>query len=104
MPTLFVKCTACGAEFPTPIGEPEKGSSGVIISGLKLRCPVCHKEGAYDTADFHVPVVHDAPPEGGKAEAEENIKGEQKTKKKEPAVKLAGAVVVNPEARPPRGE
>jgi DNA-directed RNA polymerase subunit M/transcription elongation factor TFIIS len=104
MPTLFVRCEACRAEFPTPIGEPEGGPSGVIISGLKLRCPKCGQERAYDTPDFYVPTVHDAPPSGRRDEAEENLEGEAEAQRQNAADRVTGAVVTNPEGRPPRGE
>jgi len=104
VPTLFVKCEACGGEFPTPIGQPEGAATGIIISGLRLRCPKCGQERAYDTSDFHFPRVKGGPPPGNQAEAEENIQGEDRAMAEEPATRLAGAVVPNPEARPPRGE
>jgi hypothetical protein len=104
MPTLFVACEACHAEFPTPIGESKPGSGGLIISGLKLRCPKCGQERAYDTPDFHVPRISDGPPSGGKAAASENLENEQATAESEPANQVIGAVVPNPEGRPPRGE
>jgi hypothetical protein len=104
MPTLLVRCKACDADFPTPIGEPTSGPSGVIISGLKLHCPRCGNESAYDTQDFHLPKIPDAPPEGGASSAEENSKGERKAMNREPATRMTGAVVVDPEARAPRGE
>ncbi len=55
MPTLFVKCRACGFDFPTGLGESETGPKGLIISSLRLRCPKCRKEEEYTTKDFHIP-------------------------------------------------
>jgi hypothetical protein len=103
-PTLFVKCRACSTDFPTPIGEPEAGPSGVIISGLSLRCSQCHREDTYTTRDFHVPAISDGPPEGRRDEAEENRKAENQAKKAGIEERLAGAGVVTPEGRAPRGE
>lgn len=55
VPTLFVKCRACGFDFPTGLGESETSPKGLIISSLRLRCPKCRKEEAYTTKDFHIP-------------------------------------------------
>jgi hypothetical protein len=104
MPTLFVRCEACHAEFPTPIGESKPGTGGLIISGLKLKCPTCGQERAYDTPDFHVPKVSDAPPAGGRGKAVENLENEQETAAAVPANRLIGEDVPNPQGRPPRGE
>ena len=41
MPTLFVKCRACGQEIPTPVAEPTSGVAGVMISSMRVRCPKC---------------------------------------------------------------
>jgi|GEM_PF-4773970 hypothetical protein len=104
MPTLFVKCEACQIEFPTPIGEANPGHSGLIVSGLVLKCPKCGQQRAYDTADFHAPQVSGAPSTSGKGRAVENLENEQTTAGTEPANRMIGAAVPNPEARPPRGE
>jgi hypothetical protein len=103
VPTLFVKCRACGEEFPTPIGEPESGPSGVIISGLSLRCPRCNREDTYSTRDFHIPDVRDGPPEGRKGEAEENLDSEAQARNHVVESRLGGAGVVDP-ATPSRTE
>jgi hypothetical protein len=104
MPTLFVRCDACHQEFPTPIGESKPGSSGLIISGLKLRCPKCGQERAYDTPDFHVPNGSDPPSRGDKGTAVENLENEHGTAEALPATRLIGEDVPNPQGRPPRGE
>jgi hypothetical protein len=104
MPTLFVTCEACRAEFPTPIGEAKPGAAGLIISGLKLRCPKCGQERAYDTPDFHVPKISDPPPPDGKGNAVENLGHEQESASAEDATRLIGEEVPNPASRPPRGE
>jgi hypothetical protein len=55
MPTLFVKCRKCGAEFPTPIGVTDpKFQGNLLISGLQHRCPSCHAESEYSTADYFI--------------------------------------------------
>jgi len=104
MPTLFVRCESCRAEFPTPIGEAKPGGSGLIISGLLLKCPSCGQVRAYDTPDFYVPKVSDAPPVGGKSAAIESLQNEHLAAASEPANRVIGAVVPNPGSRPPRGE
>lgn len=104
MPTLFVKCRACGTDFPTRIGEPKTGvPGGVIISGLKLRCPKCGKEDQYSTQDFHVPVDTTGPPGGGRAKAEPNPTSEHEGHEEAAQQKEAGHGVVPPEDRPPGG-
>ncbi len=101
VPTLFVKCRACDHEFPTRIGEPEGGPSGVIISGLKLRCPKCGHEDQYSTHDFRVPSTRKGPAPGGKSEAEPNPAAEHAAKQDEAQEKLEGFSVVKPEGRSP---
>ena len=99
MPTLFVKCRSCGNEFPTPIGEPKTGSSGVIITGLRLGCPKCGHEDTYSTADFHVPAETAGAPAGSRDKAEEDLATEHKAKQSGAQEKYAGLGVVKPESR-----
>ncbi|MGI0129061.1 MAG: hypothetical protein ACREDE_09585 [Thermoplasmata archaeon] len=103
MPTLFVRCKSCGTEFPTPIGEPEKGRSGAIITGLSLHCPHCRREDVYSTADFHLPRIVDGPPEGRGAEAEENLSTEAEAKRRAKLANISGAGVVDPSSQPRSG-
>jgi hypothetical protein len=102
MPTLFVKCRACGQEFPTPIGESEPGHSGVIISGLSLRCPKCAAEDQYSTADFHVPVGSKSSPAEDGTPTEPDLASAHHAQQGAAQEKLAGAGVVPPEGRSPR--
>lgn len=101
MPTLFVKCRACGEEFPTPVAEPNTESAGVMITGLRLRCPKCGHEDRYSTVDFHVPAGTQGPPAGGGAIAQEDLTREHESKKEAAQEKLAGFGVVPPEDRSP---
>ena len=101
VPTLFVKCRKCGSEFATPIGEPKTGASGVIISGLQLRCPECGHDDQYSTADFHVPADSKGPPSGGRGSAQEDRSTEHEAKQDAAQEKLAGYGVVSPEGRSP---
>jgi rubredoxin len=104
VPTLFVKCRTCGHEFPTPIGESATGRSGVIISGLVLRCPKCGADHPYSTSDFHIPSGISGPPSGGRNTAEPDLAGEHEAKQEASQEKLAGYGVVPPEDRaPPKG-
>ncbi len=102
MPTLFVECKKCGTEFTTPMGETNPGSSGVIITGLRLRCQKCGTEDDYSTADFHVPksVPGSAPGSGDKAE--EDLTTERNAKQEAAQEKFAGFGIVPPEGRSPR--
>jgi DNA-directed RNA polymerase subunit RPC12/RpoP len=100
MPTLFVKCRACGREFPTPVAEPSTGAGGVMITGLELRCPKCGHSDQYSTADFHVLPGSGGPPFGGGGTAQENLTSEHEAKGEVAQEKLAGFGVVNPEDRP----
>ncbi len=102
MPTLFVKCRSCGEEFPTPIGEAETGHSGLIISGLMLRCPKCGHDDRYSTADFHLPVGDAGSPVEGKSTSEPNPTTDHEAVQEAAQEKLAGAGVVPPEGRAPR--
>lgn len=99
MPTLFVKCRACGHDFPTRVGEPETGPSGVIVSGLRLRCPKCGKEDQYSTADFHFPGGTASPPSGARATDESGGAAGHEAKQHAEQEKLAGYGVVPPEDR-----
>jgi DNA-directed RNA polymerase subunit RPC12/RpoP len=103
VPTLFVKCRACGKEFPTPIGEPKADPSGVIISGLKLRCPKCGHVAQYSTSEFHAAASSGGPPAGGLAEAEPNPTSEHEGKQTGAQEKFAGLGIVPPGDRPPQG-
>jgi DNA-directed RNA polymerase subunit RPC12/RpoP len=99
MPTLFVKCRACGQEFPTPVAEPSTGAAGVMISGLQLRCPKCGHPDQYSTADFHVAPGSGGPPSGGGGTAQENLTSEHEAKVEGAQEKLSGYGVVDPEDR-----
>jgi hypothetical protein len=99
MPTLFVTCRSCGTEFPTRIGEPTSGPSGVIISGLLLKCPKCGKPDQYSTADFHVPAGMEGPPPEGTSTAAPSPAEEHSAKNSEAQEKYAGFGVVPPENR-----
>jgi len=103
MPTLFVNCRKCGSEFPTPIGESKPGSSGLIITGLELRCPKCGTADAYSTPDFHLP-AGTAGPGGGRDKAEEDLTSEHNAKEEARQEKYAGLGIVPPEGRSPRVE
>jgi hypothetical protein len=55
MPTLFLKCRKCGAEFPTPIALTEEGHRGsFMISGMSHTCPACGVVDEFYTADYFV--------------------------------------------------
>jgi DNA-directed RNA polymerase subunit M/transcription elongation factor TFIIS len=100
VPTLFVKCRACGRDFPTPIGEPKADSKGVIISGLRLRCPKCGREEQYSTADFHT-LTSPAAPGGRDVATDPDLKTEHEAKETGAQEKLAGYGIVPPEGRSP---
>ena len=53
MPTLFVTCSQCGNDFPTPIATDSAHTEGVLISGLSLCCVECQATDLYFTKDFH---------------------------------------------------
>jgi hypothetical protein len=55
MPTLFLSCKHCHAEFPTPIAVTEAGLGDVLITGLQHTCPHCGATESYYTQDYHVP-------------------------------------------------
>jgi hypothetical protein len=55
MPTLFLRCRSCDAEFPTPIAVTEEGLGGVMITGMLHRCPSCGEENDYSTHDYFIP-------------------------------------------------
>lgn len=101
MPTLFVKCRACGREFPTPIGEPDASSKGVIISGLRLRCPNCGREDQYSTADFHTPRGTADPLAEGDVATDPDLATEHEARQDGAQEKFAGYGVVPPEGRSP---
>lgn len=61
MPTLFVKCHACGHEFPSGVAYDLSEDGKVQFFGLLMRCPKCRGEGRYSTHEFHFPAgVKDA--------------------------------------------
>src|ERR1700691_4156072 len=97
MPTLCVKCRKCGTEFPTPIGEPKAGASGVIITNLQLRCTKCGTDDQYSTADFHVPAETSGPPAAGRSADDPDLANEHAAKQEAAQEKLAGFGVVPPE-------
>jgi ribosomal protein S27E len=101
VPTLFVKCRGCGHEIPTPVAEPKTGADGVMISGLRVRCPDCGRDDQYSTADFHVPPVVQGSASGGRVTAHEDLDSEHKAKEKGEQQKLAGLGIVPPEGRSP---
>jgi DNA-directed RNA polymerase subunit RPC12/RpoP len=101
MPTLFVKCRACNQEIPSPVAEPKGDPSGVMISGLKIRCPKCGHEAEYSTADFHLPGGTGGPPSGGQVVGEESLASEHEAKLEGAQEKYAGYGVVPPEGRSP---
>jgi ribosomal protein S27E len=101
VPTLFVKCRACGHEIPTPVAEPKTGESGVMISGLRIRCPDCGHDDQYSTADFHLPSSDQGPPGGGRALAQEDMANEHEAQQKGTQQKYAGLGIVPPEERSP---
>jgi hypothetical protein len=93
VPTLYVKCTACQTDFPTPLGEIQSGEAGVIISSMRLRCPKCHREGEYSTKDFHGP--QDSP--GAEPAPVPDPGRDHEAHRTEQQQKLAGYGVVPPE-------
>ncbi|MGA8536398.1 MAG: hypothetical protein WB789_03270 [Thermoplasmata archaeon] len=101
MPTLFVKCRACGQEIPTPVAEPTSGVAGVMISSMRVRCPKCGHDDEYSTADFHQPSGTEGPVTGGRAVAQENLTNEPEATLEGAQEKLAGYGVVPPEGRSP---
>jgi len=100
VPTLFVRCRTCNAEFPTPIGETSTGRSGVIISGLRLRCGSCGTEDQYSTSDFHIPTEMGGPA-GTTSRAEPVPASEHEAHVEAAQEQLSGYGVVPPKARPP---
>jgi DNA-directed RNA polymerase subunit RPC12/RpoP len=101
MPTLFVKCSACSAEIPSPVAEPNAGPSGVMISSLRIRCPQCGHEGEYSTADFHMAAGTQGPAAGGRVTAQEDLSTEHAAKLDGAQERLSGYGVVPPEGRSP---
>lgn len=55
MPTLFVKCHACGHEFPSGVAHDVSEAGKVQFFGLLMRCPKCHSETRYSTHEFYFP-------------------------------------------------
>ncbi len=101
MPTLFVKCKQCGTEFPTPMGETNPGLSGLLISGLRLRCTACGTEDDYSTLDFHVSADMPDSSVGSSDPAQADLTAEHTAKLAAAQEKAAGFGVVPPESRPP---
>jgi ribosomal protein S27E len=101
VPTLFVRCRSCGQEIPTPVAEPVGGARGVMITGLKVRCPKCGQENLYSTGDFHLPAGAGGAAADGGAPADENLAREHEGKLEGAQVKLAGFGIVPPEGRSP---
>ena len=101
VPTLFVKCRACGHEIPTPVAEPKTGAEGVKITGLRIKCPDCGHDARYSTPDFHVLPSGKSPPAGSPVASQGDLAGEHEAKKKAEQEKLAGLGIVPPEGRSP---
>jgi hypothetical protein len=55
MPTLFVKCHACGHEFPSGVAHDVSEVGKVQLLGLLMRCPKCRSESRYVTHEFYFP-------------------------------------------------
>lgn len=55
MPTLFVRCRACGTEFPTRLAVGAEEQRTLVVSGLSQRCPACGVEELYYTKDVFAP-------------------------------------------------
>jgi ribosomal protein S27E len=101
VPTLFVKCRSCGHEIPTPVAEPKTGAEGVMITGLRIKCPDCGHDDRYSTADLHVRPTGKSSPAGAPVTSQENLAGEHEAKLKGEQEKLAGLGIVPPEGRSP---
>lgn len=54
MPTLYVRCPRCEALFPTPLAVTDLRTTGLLVSGLPLRCPACREEQSFFTKDLRV--------------------------------------------------
>jgi hypothetical protein len=74
---------------------------GVIISGLRLRCPSCGREGEYSTADFHIPTSTPSPPTGRDVATDPDLANEKEAQQEAGQERLAGYGVVPPEGRSP---
>jgi ribosomal protein S27E len=101
VPTLYVKCRACGSEIPSPIGEAKESTSDVIISSLRIKCPSCGVDDSYSTADFHQPVSPTDSLPAGEAMAEPSLTSEHAAHLEQGQVKMVGYAVVPPEKRSP---
>jgi DNA-directed RNA polymerase subunit RPC12/RpoP len=101
VPTLFVKCRACGREVPTPVAEPDTGAEGVMITALRIKCPSCGHDDEYSTPDFHIPASEQDPPAGATVRGEEDQDAEREAKQKAAQEKLAGLGILPPQERSP---
>jgi hypothetical protein len=57
MPTLFVRCPSCNSEMPTRIAVQDLARSGLVVSGIALRCPSCRTESTFYTKDLYEPMA-----------------------------------------------
>jgi hypothetical protein len=56
MPSLFVRCGECEAEFPSGITvTSEQVLQSVSMNGVHHTCPKCGAEGTFFTKDYYVP-------------------------------------------------
>lgn len=55
MSQLFLKCKACGREFPSGIAMPVAMLAVVSLVGNVHQCTWCGATASYDTPDYHGP-------------------------------------------------